>query len=121
MAWPDGRTQILQEGRFPKFVSELQQISYSGRYAAELGQEVLFITERAVFQRGQDGLVLTEIAPGIDLQKDILAQMEFRPQISSELDEMDARIFLPGTIGYAGELLDKPRLNLPTRLQEQGL
>ena len=121
IAWPDGQTQILQEGRFPKFVSELQQISYSGRYAAELGQEVLFITERAVFQCGLDGLVLTEIAPGIDLQKDILAQMEFRPQISSALEEMDSRIFLPETTGYAADLKDKPRLNLPARLQNHGL
>jgi propionate CoA-transferase len=118
IAWPDGQTQIPQEGRFPKFISELQQISYNGRYAAELGQEVLFITERAVFKRGQDGLVLTEIAPGIDLQSDILAQMEFKPQISPELKEMDARIFSPEKMGYAHDLLKKPRLNLPKRLQE---
>ena len=118
IAWSDGQTQILQEGRFPKFISELQQISYNGRYAAELGQEVLFITERAVFQRGQDGLVLTEIAPGIDLQRDILAQMEFKPQISPDLKEMDARIFSPEKMGYAHDLGNKPRLNLPKRLQK---
>ena len=118
MAWSDGQTQILQEGRFPKFITELQQISYNGRYAAELGQEVLFLTERAVFQRGQDGLVLTEIAPGIDLQKDIVAQMEFKPQISPDLKEMDARIFSPEKTGYAHDLRKKPRLNLPKRLQE---
>ena len=118
MAWSDGQTQILQEGRFPKFITELQQISYNGRYAAELGQEVLFLTERAVFQRGQDGLVLTEIAPGIDLQKDIVAQMEFKPQISPDLKEMDARIFSPEKMGYAHDLRKKPRLNLPKRLQE---
>jgi propionate CoA-transferase len=118
MAWPDGQTQILQEGRFPKFVSELQQISYSGRYAAELGQEVLFITERAVFQRGKDGLVLTEIVPGIDLQRDILEQMNFKPQISPELKEMDSRIFSPEKMGYAQDLHAKPRLNIPKRLQK---
>jgi propionate CoA-transferase len=118
MAWLEGQTQILQEGRFLKFISELQQISYSGEYAAELGQNVLFITERAVFQRGQDGLVLTEIAPGIDLQKDVLAQMEFKPQISSDLKEMDPRIFSTEKIGYAHDLQKKPRLNLPKRLQK---
>jgi propionate CoA-transferase len=118
MAWPNGRTQILQEGRFQKFISELQQISYNGRYAAELGQKVLFLTERAVFQRGRDGLVLTEIAPGIDLQRDILTQMEFKPQIASALKEMDPRIFSPEKMGYAHDLQKKPRLNLPKRLQE---
>jgi len=118
MDWPHGQTQILQEGRFPKFISKLQQISYNGRYAAELGQEVLFLTERAVFQRGQDGLVLTEIAPGIDLQRDILAQMEFNPQISPDLKEMDARIFSLQKMGYAHDLQNKPRLNLPKRLQK---
>jgi propionate CoA-transferase len=118
IAWSDDQTQILQEGRFQKFISELQQVSYNGRYAAELGQEVLFLTERAVFQRGQDGLVLTEIAPGIDLQKDILAQMEFKPQISPDLKEMDPRIFSSEKMGYAHDLQDKPRLNLPKRLQK---
>jgi len=118
IAWPDGQTQILQEGRFPKFISELQQISYNGRYAAELGQEVLFLTERAVFQRGEDGLVLIEIAPGINLQRDILAHMEFKSQISPDLKEMDARIFSPEKMGYAHDLQNKPRLNLPKRLQK---
>jgi propionate CoA-transferase len=121
MAWPDGKTKILTEGRFSKFVAELQQVSYSGPYAAELGQKALYITERAVFERGPNGLVLAEIAPGIDLQNDILAQMDFQPQISPDLKEMDQRIFLPETMGYAADLLDKPRLNLPTRLQKRGL
>ena len=118
IAWKNGKTQILNEGRFPKFVTELQQISYNGRYAAELGQEVLFITERAVFQRGRDGLVLTEIAPGIDLQKDVLAQMEFQPQISPKLKEMDQCIFSPEKMGYVQDLRKKSRLNLPKRLRK---
>jgi propionate CoA-transferase len=118
MAWPDGKTKILTEGRFSKFVAELQQVSYSGPYAAELGQKALYITERAVFERGPNGLVLAEIAPGIDLQNDILAQMDFQPQISPDLKKMDQRIFLPETMGYAADLLDKPRLNLPARLQK---
>ena len=121
MAWPDGKTQILSEGRFSKFIAELQQVSYSGPYAAELGQKALYITERAVFERGPNGLVLIEIAPGIDLQKDILAHMDFQPQISSGLKEMNQRIFLPEKMGYAADLLDKPRLNLPARLQKRGL
>jgi len=78
---------------------------------------VLYITERAVFQPGPDGLVLIEIAPGVDLQKDILAQMEFQPKISPVLKEMDHRIFLPQKMNYATDLMKKPRLNLPARLQ----
>jgi len=120
-ACPGGQAQILNEGRFQKFVAELQQISYSGPYALELGQDVLFITERAVFQRGQSGLVLIEIAPGIDLQRDVLAQMGFKPQISPTLKEMDKRIFLPENMGYAQDLIKKPRLNLPMRLQKSEL
>jgi propionate CoA-transferase len=118
IAWPQGQTQILTEGRFSKFVSELQQVSYSGPYAAALRQKVLYITERAVFERGPNGLALTEIAPGIDIQNDILAQMDFQPQISSDLKEMDHRIFAPEKMGYATDLMRKPRLNLPARLQK---
>lgn len=117
MSWLEGKTNITQEGKFLKFVDHLQQISYSGPYAAELGQRVLYITERAVFQPGPDGLVLIEIAPGVDLQKDILAQMEFQPKISPVLKEMDHRIFLPQKMNYATDLMKKPRLNLPARLQ----
>lgn len=121
ITWPEGKTKILVEGRFSKFVAELQQVSYSGPYAAELDQKALYITERAVFERGPNGLVLTEIAPGIDLKNDILAQMDFQPQISPDLKEMDQRIFLPETMGFAADLAKKNRLNLPARLQKRGL
>ena len=121
ITWLEGKTKILVEGRFSKFVAELQQVSYSGPYAAELGQKALYITERAVFERGSNGLVLTEIAPGIDLKKDILAQMDFQPQISPDLKEMDQRIFLPETMSFAADLAKKPRLNLPARLHKRGL
>jgi len=117
IAWPDGQTQIINEGRSTKFVSELQQISYSGWYAAELGQEVLFITERAVFQRGPNGLVLIEIAPGIEVERDILALMGFQPEISPQLKIMDSRIFSSEKMGYLQDLRNKPRLNIPIRLQ----
>ena len=121
ITWLEGKTKILVEGRFSKFVAKLQQVSYSGPYAAELGQKALYITERAVFERGSNGLVLTEIAPGIDLKKDILAQMDFQPQISPDLKEMDQRIFLPETMSFAADLAKKPRLNLPARLHKRGL
>jgi propionate CoA-transferase len=61
---------------------------------------------------------LTEIAPGIDLEVDVLAHMEFRPQVSPDLQPMDARLFHPQSMEYAGDLLQKPRLNIPARLRE---
>lgn len=89
----DGKLEIVKEGRFKKFVSEVEQITFSGQYAAEVGQEVLYITERAVFKLGKDGLILSEIAPGVDLEKDILAQMDFKPMIAEDLKTMDAAFF----------------------------
>jgi propionate CoA-transferase len=85
--------KINKDGTGAKFVREVQQITFSGKYAAQNGQEIMFITERAVFKLSPEGLVLTEIAPGIDLQKDILEKMEFTPMISPELKTMDPRIF----------------------------
>ena len=117
IAWEDGQTVIRQEGRFPKFVAELEQVSYNGAYAAELGQNVLFVTERAVFARRPEGLTLVEIAPGIDVERDILAHMGFAPLISPDLKIMDARLFSPDRMDYAADLLSKPRLNLPERLR----
>ena len=95
----DGRLVILQEGRSKKFRQQVQQITFSGSYAVESGQEVTFLTERAVLKLTPDGLMLTEIAPGVDLEKDILAQMEFKPIISPDLKEMDPRIFRDEVMG----------------------
>ena len=71
------------------------QITFSGQYACERGQKVIYVTERAVFNLVDGNVVLTEIAPGIDLQKDVLLQMEFEPGISENLKIMDAAIFKP--------------------------
>jgi propionate CoA-transferase len=119
IAWPNGRTQILQEGRFPKFVEQLDQVSYNGELAAEYGQEVLFLTERAVFGHGAQGLILLEIAPEIDIERDILAHMGFRPQVATDLKTMDARLFKPQPMGLAVDILARPRLNIPARLREE--
>ncbi|WP_413726810.1 acyl CoA:acetate/3-ketoacid CoA transferase [Sodalis sp. RH16] len=89
----DGELRILQEGGHRKFVSSLQQTSYSGPFANERGQTTLFVTERAVFRALHGALELMEIAPGIDLERDVLAHMAFRPQISPDLKTMDARLF----------------------------
>ena len=90
----EGKLKILKEGTQKKFVNEIEQITFNGKLAAQEGvQEILYITERAVFRLTPEGLVLTEIAPGVDLEKDILANMEFRPIISESLTLMPAEIF----------------------------
>jgi propionate CoA-transferase len=89
----DGTLCITQEGRVPKFVADVEQITFSGRYAISKQQPVIYITERCVFELTSEGMMLTEIAPGIDLQRDILAHMQFTPLVSPALKQMDARIF----------------------------
>lgn len=91
----EGKVTIVQEGEVKKFTQQVEQITFSGRYAVEQGQEVIYVTERAVFTLTEHGLMLTEIAPGIQLERDILAQMSFEPLIAPELKQMDSRIFQP--------------------------
>ncbi|WP_164103873.1 acyl CoA:acetate/3-ketoacid CoA transferase [Candidatus Laterigemmans baculatus] len=83
IAYEDGRVRIVREGRVAKFVERVQQISFSGPVARELDRDVLFVTERAVFRLRPEGVELTEIAPGIDLERDVLERMEFAPIIRS--------------------------------------
>lgn len=120
VTWENGTTLIRQDGKFPKFVDVLEQVSYSGAYATELGQKVLFVTERAVFERKPEGLVLVEIAPGIDLDRDVLSRMGFRPRISEDLRLMDSRLFDPAPMGFASDLEGKPVANIPPRLRALG-
>jgi propionate CoA-transferase len=93
-----GKLEILQEGRSKKFVKELQQVTFSGEFAMETKQDVLYITERAVFRLTDKGMMLIEVAPGVDLKKDVLGQMEFEPVISPDLKLMDKRLFEEGLI-----------------------
>lgn len=92
----NGALVIEQEGKVKKFIREVEQVTFSGEYAIMKGQRVLYITERAVFELLPDGLTLTEIAPGVDLQRDILDQMEFTPRIAPDLKTMPAACFAEG-------------------------
>lgn len=89
----DNKLVIENEGKMNKFLKQVEQVTFSGEYALEIEQPVLYITERAVFELTNKGVVLTEIAPGVDLEKDILAHMDFKPVISDALTLMDERIF----------------------------
>ena len=89
----DGKLNIINEGKVKKFVKKLEQITFSAKNALANNAEILYVTERAVFRLTSLGLELTEIAKGVDLEKDILNEMEFKPFISSNLKEMDERIF----------------------------
>ena len=89
----DGKLTILSEGRKKKFVNKVEQISFNAERALAGGHTIKYITERAVFVLDEDGLVLTEIAPGIDLKTQVLDQMEFEVKVADDLKEMDERIF----------------------------
>ena len=95
----DGKVVILQEGAEKKFLKAINQVTFSGQHAVEINQNVLYITDRCVFRLTREGLVLTEIAPGIDLQTQILDLMEVKPIVSENLKEMDPAIFAEAPIG----------------------
>jgi propionate CoA-transferase len=104
VALEDGQLRIVSEGRHPKFVKAVEQITFSAAVARERGQPVLFVTERCVFSLRPEGLELVEVAPGIDIERDILAGLEFKP-IVDEPVRMDPRIFLPAAMGLKDEML----------------
>jgi len=120
LEWPDGRMKVVAEGRERKFVETVTQLSYSGPYARQRGQEVLYVTERAVFRATDAGLTLTEIAPGADLERDVLGQMEFRPAVAADLKTMDARLFRPEPMGLATDLSARAPAKRSERLRRIG-
>ena len=100
VAVEEGGLRILQEGKVKKLVADVEQVTFAGRYAVSHRQPVLYITERAVFRLTDEGVELMEAAPGVDIQRDILDQMEFTP-IVREVRPMDARIFREGKMGLS--------------------
>jgi propionate CoA-transferase len=103
----DGRLTIVREGSARKFVSEVEHRTFSAEYAFKRGQPVLYITERCVFRLTRNGLELVEVAPGIDIDRDILAHMDFAPIIDNPLP-MDASIFASGTMGLRDRMAEMP-------------
>ena len=92
IAVENGALKILVEGSVKKFVHAVEQVTFSGEYAIENEQRVLYITERAVFELTSEGLELIEIAPGVDLEKDILSKMDFAPIVRAP-KLMDVAVF----------------------------
>jgi len=112
LALQDGRLQVLTEGRVTKFVERVAQITFSGPLASNRRKDVLYVTERCVFRLTQSGLTLVEIAPGIDVERDILRHLPFRPVIQGPA-LMDAAIFRPPPMGLRDRMLD---INIEDRL-----
>ena len=104
MEWAKGEVRILKEGKHRKFLQRVEQITFNSSFARTKRQEILFVTERCVLVLTEKGLELAEIAPGIDLHKHILDQMEFQPIVSPALKRMDARVFQPERMGLEGLL-----------------
>jgi len=108
----DGALKIHSEGKAKKFRKECGSINFSGPLAREHGKRVMYITERCVFEMRPEGLVMTEIAPGVDLEKDIFGQMEFRPLVAKDLKVMDARVFTGESLGLREKMdAQKKRMN----------
>ncbi len=118
----DGKLRIVSEGTQRKFVAQVEHRTFSGAEALRRGQRVLYVTERCVLQLVSPGcLELIEIAPGVDLERDVLAQMDFKPLISPQLRLMDQAIFMAEPIGLRERLQARPlherfELDLNSRL-----
>ncbi|MEM7021042.1 MAG: acyl CoA:acetate/3-ketoacid CoA transferase, partial [Pseudomonadota bacterium] len=99
VAIEEGQLRIVSEGRIKKLVPAVEQVTFSGRRAREQGQEVTVVTERCVLRRAGAGLEVIEIAPGIDLERDVLQQADMPLSVSPKLVRMDRRLFQPEPMG----------------------
>lgn len=99
IAVENGKLKIIKEGKTKKFIKNVEQITFSADLAKNNNKKVLYITERAVFELRKEGLTLIEIANGVDLEKDILANMEFKPLFAKEIKFMNKEIFLDKPMG----------------------
>jgi propionate CoA-transferase len=94
LATGDGRLSVLTQGQVHKLVNEVEQITFSGPESLKRGQRALYLTERASFRLTPGGLELFELAPGVDLQRDVLDQMDFAPRLAERIGTMPASFFL---------------------------
>jgi propionate CoA-transferase len=99
----DDGVRIVREGSLAKFVPAVRQISFNAQLARQRGQQVRYITDRAVFALDEDGLILIEVAPGIDVERDVLGQMGFRPRVAETVATMDRRLYATGAMGLAAD------------------
>jgi len=97
----EGRLVIRKEGKAAKFIEKVQQITFSGKQARESGRPILYVTERCVFELVEEGLMLREVAPGIDIKADILDRMGFRPILPADIKPMESRIYSESTRSLA--------------------
>jgi propionate CoA-transferase len=99
----DGGVRVVREGSLHKFVPRVREVSFNGPLARERGQEVRYVTDRAVFALDDDGLALVEVAPGIDIERDVLGRMGFRPRVAEDLRRTDPRVYAAGPMGLAAD------------------
>lgn len=121
VAVENGQVSIVQEGRTRKFVEQVEHRTFSAHEALRREQPVLYVTERCVFELVEDGLALIEVAPGIDIERDILAQMAFKPVMRGEPALMEADIFRPAPMKLRRRLLEMPIEKRLTYDAEQNL
>ena len=100
-----GKLRIIREGKVKKFVEQVEHVTFSGEYALKKKQPVLYVTERCIFELTDAGMVLVEVAPGVDVEEHILAQMGFEPIVNGTPSLMDPRIFSPEPMGLGKDLL----------------
>ena len=93
--------RIEREGRSSKIVEQVEQVSFSGRRAIMQGQDVTYVTERCVMRLTADGPTVTEVAPGIDLERDVLAQADIALKVAADATTMPAALYRPGPMGLA--------------------
>ncbi len=110
LAVSDGRLVIHREGKLKKLVNQVEHVTFSGRRAVEQRQKITYVTERCVMKLTPEGVVLTEIAPGVDLETHILRQSEFPLMVSDKLKLMDSALFGEAPIGLALPMKSQRRL-----------
>jgi propionate CoA-transferase len=115
VAVADGCVRIRRDSGVSKFVDEVEHLTFSGERARATGQSVLYITERCVLRLGEGGLELIEVAPGLDLERDVLARMGFRPRIGPGLREMDTAVFTEAPL----RLGERSKLTLDQRVEHR--